>query len=157
MKQNRRFSMADITFKKEVLREAIASGKIELKPSTIARIRKGTIAKGDPIAAAEVAAVLAAKNTPQTLPFCHPIPITNVVTEGKIAASSITVESTVKTTAKTGVEMEALTAASTYLLTVWDMVKQYEKDADGQYPTTRIEEIHVAKKIKRSPEEASRD
>ncbi|WP_455285512.1 cyclic pyranopterin monophosphate synthase MoaC, partial [[Eubacterium] cellulosolvens] len=107
---DRKFSMADITFKKEVLREATASGRIHLKPSTIARIRKGQIAKGDPMAAAEVAAVLAAKNTPQMLPFCHPIPITNVLTEARIGTSSITVQSTVRTTARTGVEMEALNA-----------------------------------------------
>lgn len=143
-----KFSMADITLKKEVLRQAVASGKIQLKPSTISRIRKGRIAKGDPIAAAEVAAVLAAKNTPQTLPFCHPIPITNVQTEAKIDSSSIAVQSTVKTTARTGVEMEALNAASTYLLTLWDMVKQYEKDARGQYPDTRIVDIRVLTKSK---------
>jgi cyclic pyranopterin phosphate synthase len=140
--------MADITSKKEVFREAIASGKIHLKPSTIARIRKGRIEKGDPIAAAEVAAVLAAKNTPQTLPFCHPIPITNVRTKADISSSSITVRSTVKTTAKTGVEMEALSATSTYLLTLWDMVKQYEKDSRGQYPDTRIVDIRVLAKSK---------
>lgn len=143
-----KFSMADITSKKEVFREAIASGKIHLKPSTIARIRKGRIEKGDPIAAAEVAAVLAAKNTPQTLPFCHPIPITNVRTKADISSSSITVRSTVKTTAKTGVEMEALSATSTYLLTLWDMVKQYEKDSRGQYPDTRIVDIRVLAKSK---------
>ncbi len=143
-----KFSMADITSKKEVLREAIASGKIHLKPSTIARIRKGRIEKGDPRAAAEVAAVLAAKNTPQTLPFCHPIPITNVRTKADISSSSITVRSTVKTTAKTGVEMEALSATSTYLLTLWDMVKQYEKDSRGQYPDTRIVDIRVLAKSK---------
>lgn len=140
--------MADITFKEEILRQATASGKIQLKPSTITRIRKGRIAKGDPIAAAEVAAVLAAKNTPQTLPFCHPIPITNVLTEAKIGASSITVQSTVKTTARTGVEMEALNAVSTYLLTVWDMVKQYEKDTRGQYPDTLITDLGVLRKSK---------
>jgi cyclic pyranopterin phosphate synthase len=140
--------MADITHKKEVLRQAVASGTIQLKPSTIARMREGRIAKGDPVAAAEVAAVLAAKNTPQTLPFCHPIPITNVVTEAKIGSSSITVQSAVKTTARTGVEMEALNAASTYLLTLWDMVKQYEKDTRGQYPDTRIVNIRVVSKTK---------
>ena len=140
--------MADITFKKEVLREATASGRIQLKPSTIARIRKGQIAKGDPMAAAEVAAVLAAKNTPQMLPFCHPIPITNVLTEARIGTSSITVQSTVRTTARTGVEMEALNAASTYLLTLWDMVKQYEKDSRGQYPETRIVDLGVLRKSK---------
>jgi len=140
--------MADITLKKEVLRQAVALGTIRLKPSTISRIRKGRIAKGDPIAAAEVAAVLAAKNTPQTLPFCHPIPITNVASEAKIGSSSITVQSTVKTTAKTGVEMEALSATSTYLLTLWDMVKQYEKDPQGQYPDTRIADVRVLSKSK---------
>jgi cyclic pyranopterin phosphate synthase len=146
--RDRKFSMADITMKKEVLRQATASGTIQLKPSTVTRIRKGRIAKGDPVAAAEVAAVLAAKNTPQTLPFCHPIPITNVLTEAKIGPSSITVQSTVKTTARTGVEMEALSAASTYLLTLWDMVKQYEKDPRGQYPDTRINDIKVLSKSK---------
>jgi len=140
--------MADITLKKEVLRQAVALGTIRLKPSTISRIRKGRIAKGDPIAAAEVAAVLAAKNTPQALPFCHPIPITNVTSEAKIGSSSITVQSTVKTTAKTGVEMEALSATSTYLLTLWDMVKQYEKDPQGQYPDTRIADVRVLSKSK---------
>jgi cyclic pyranopterin phosphate synthase len=140
--------MADITSKPEVLRQAVASGKIQLKPSTITKIRNGRIAKGDPIAAAEVAAVLAAKNTAQTLPFCHPIPITNVLTESDIGRSSITVRSTVRTTARTGVEMEALNAASTYLLTVWDMVKPYEKDARGQYPDTRILDLRVVAKSK---------
>jgi cyclic pyranopterin monophosphate synthase len=148
VRRNRKFSMADITSKPEVLRQAVASGKIQLKPSTIIKIRNGRIAKGDPIAAAEVAAVLAAKNTPQVLPFCHPIPITNVLTEAKIGRSSITVRSTVRTTARTGVEMEALNAASTYLLTVWDMVKPYEKDARGQYPDTRIVDVRVVTKSK---------
>jgi cyclic pyranopterin phosphate synthase len=140
--------MADITSKPEVLRQAVASGKIQLKPSTIIKIRNGRIAKGDPVAAAEVAAVLAAKNTPQTLPFCHPIPITNVLTEAEIDRSSITVRSTVRTTARTGVEMEALSAASTYLLTIWDMVKPYEKDSRGQYPDTRILDLRVVTKSK---------
>jgi cyclic pyranopterin phosphate synthase len=148
VRRNRKFSMADITSKPEVLRQAVASGKIQLKPSTIIKIRNGRIAKGDPIAAAEVAAVLAAKNTSQTLPFCHPIPITNVLTEAEIDRSSITVRSTVRTTARTGVEMEALNAASTYLLTVWDMVKPYEKDARGQYPDTRIRDLRVITKSK---------
>jgi len=146
--QTKKFSMADITSKKEILRQAVASGKIQLKPSTIKRIRKGQIAKGDPIAAAEVAAVLAAKNTPQTLPFCHPIPITNVQTETQVGSASITVRLIVRTTARTGVEMEALNAASTYLLTVWDMVKQYEKNAHGQYPDTRILDLKVLQKTK---------
>ncbi len=147
-RRSRNFSMADITSKPDVIRQAVASGKIQLKPSTIARVRKGGIAKGDPMAAAEVAAVLAAKNTSQTLPFCHPIPITNVLTEAEIGRSTISVRSKVKTTAKTGVEMEALNAASTYLLTIWDMVKPYEKDSNGQYPDTRILDLRVVTKSK---------
>lgn len=144
----RRFSMVDITKKKTVPREAIAVGEIRLKPSTIARLRSGRTEKGDPVAAAEVAAIMAAKSTPQILPFCHSIPITTVRIEHKIGPNSVRVESYVKGEAKTGVEMEALTAASAYLLTIWDMTKQYEKDTDGQYPSTAITFLKVAKKIK---------
>jgi cyclic pyranopterin phosphate synthase len=145
----RRFSMVDISSKEVVVREATAVGEIKLKPSTIARLKMGKIGKGDAIAAAEVAAIMAAKHTSQTLPFCHSIPITTVRTEHAFDKDSLRVESYVKGQAKTGVEMEALTATATYLLTVWDMVKQYEKDAQGQYPTTGITNVKVTKKIKR--------
>ena len=140
--------MVDITAKKIVSREAIAVGEIRLKPSTIARLKSGSVEKGDAIAAAEVAAIMAAKSTPRILPFCHSIPITTVRTEHKLSRNSVRVESYVKGEAKTGVEMEALTAASAYLLTIWDMTKQYEKDTDGQYPSTAITFLKVAKKIK---------
>ncbi len=140
--------MVDITTKKTVKREAVAVGEIKLKPSTIARLRSGSVEKGDVIAAAEVAAIMAAKNTPRILPFCHSIPITTVRTEHKIGRETVRVESYVKGEAKTGVEMEALMAASTYLLTIWDMIKQYEKDTNGQYPSTAITYLKVAKKIK---------
>lgn len=143
-----RFSMVDITAKKIVSREAIAVGEIRLKPSTIARLRSGNVEKGDAIAAAEVAAIMAAKSTPRILPFCHSIPITTVRTKHKFHRNSVRVESYIKGEAKTGVEMEALTAVSVYLLTIWDMTKQYEKDADGQYPSTAITLLKVAKKIK---------
>jgi cyclic pyranopterin phosphate synthase len=106
------------------------------------------VEKGNAIAAAEVAAIMAAKSTPQILPFCHSIPITTVRIEHKVSHDSVRVESYVKGEAKTGVEMEALTAAATYLLTIWDMMKQYEKDKDGQYPSTAITLLKVAKKIK---------
>jgi len=144
----RRFSMVDITTKKTVPREAIAVGEIKLKPSTVARLKSGRIEKGDPVAAAEIAAIMAAKNTPQILPFCHSIPITTIRIEHKISPNSVRVESYVKGEAKTGVEMEALTAASAYLLTIWDMTKQYEKDTDGQYPSTAITFLKVTKKTK---------
>jgi len=145
----RRFSMVDIAPKKVALREAFAVGEIRLKPSTLKRLRGKRLEKGDAIAAAEVAAIMAAKNTPNTLPFCHSIPITTVRTNHSYQRDSLKVESYVKGHAKTGVEMEALTAVSTYLLTIWDMVKQYEKDPKGQYPSTMIANIRVTKKVKR--------
>lgn len=140
--------MVDIAPKKAVTREAIAAGEIRLKPSTIARLKSGRIEKGDPIAVAEVAAILAAKNTPRILPFCHSIPITTVRTDHKITRDKIRVESYVRSEAKTGVEMEALTAVSAYLLTIWDMTKQYEKNEFGQYPSTSINSLKVKKKVK---------
>jgi cyclic pyranopterin phosphate synthase len=140
--------MVDISSKKTVTREAFAIGEIKLKPTTIARLKSGRIRKGDPIAAAELAAIMAAKNTPRILPFCHSIPITTVRTEHKISRDKISVESYVRSEAKTGVEMEALTAASAYLLTIWDMTKQYEKDATGQYPSTAITTLKVKRKVK---------
>ncbi len=142
--------MADITRKKDVLRFAVAEGRLRLKRSTVARIRKGQVEKGDPLAAAQLAAVMAAKNTHNLIPLCHPLPITNVATRFRLTKDGITVEASVRTTAKTGVEMEALTAASTFLLTVWDMVKQYEKDARGQYPDTAITLLRVKSKVKGS-------
>jgi cyclic pyranopterin phosphate synthase len=145
----RRFSMVDVSPKETVTREAIAVGEIRLKPGTISRLKSGRIQKGDAIAAAEVAAVMAAKNTPRILPFCHSIPLTTIRIDHAFGKNFLRVESHVKGQAKTGVEMEALTATSTYLLTIWDMTKQYEKDERGQYPTTTITYIRVKKKIKR--------
>jgi cyclic pyranopterin phosphate synthase len=142
--------MADITRKREILRIATAEGRIKLKPSTVKRVRDGRIEKGDPLAAGQLAAVMAAKNTHQLIPLCHPLPITNVATKHRIGKDGITVEASVRTTAKTGVEMEALAAASTFLLTIWDMVKQYEKDEKGQYPDTAITLIRVKSKLKGS-------
>jgi cyclic pyranopterin phosphate synthase len=145
-----RFRMIDITQKDDVFREAVAVGKIRLKPETVQMIRDTKIEKGDPLAAAEIASVMAAKSTSQLIPLCHPIPITSVTTSYTLGRDSVEVEAIVKTTAKTGVEMEALVAATTYLLTVWDMVKRHEKDAMGQYPSTAIEYIRVKSKTKGS-------
>jgi cyclic pyranopterin phosphate synthase len=141
--------MVDVSPKETVTREAIAVGEIRLKPGTISRLKSGRIQKGDAIAAAEVAAVMAAKNTPRILPFCHSIPLTTIRIDHAFGKNFLKIESHVKGQAKTGVEMEALTATSTYLLTIWDMTKQYEKDERGQYPTTTITYIRVKKKIKR--------
>jgi cyclic pyranopterin phosphate synthase len=143
--------MVDVSGKEEVFREATAKGKIRLKPTTVNLIREEKIAKGNPLYTAKIAGVLAAKKTSELVPLCHPLPLTNVEVEAEIAEKTfVEVTATVKTRAQTGVEMEALTAVSVGLLTVWDMVKQYEKDAAGQYPSTAIEEIHVVKKMKKA-------
>ena len=142
-------TMVDVSGKAEVFREATAKGKIRLKPETVILIREEKIAKGDPLYTAKIAGVLAAKKTSELVPLCHPLPLTSVEVEAEIVEkTAVEVTATVKTRAQTGVEMEALTAVSVGLLTVWDMVKQYEKDTAGQYPNTAIENIHVVKKMK---------
>jgi cyclic pyranopterin phosphate synthase len=141
--------MVDITGKPKIYREATATGKIRLKTETINLIKSGKIEKGDPIYTAKIAGTLAAKETSILIPFCHPLPLTNVKVEIEVSDESIIkVSSTVKTEAPTGVEMEALVATAISLLTIWDMVKQYEKDERGQYPSTVIEDIRVVEKIK---------
>jgi cyclic pyranopterin phosphate synthase len=142
-------TMVDVSGKAEVFREATAKGKIRLKPETVNLIREEKIAKGNSLYTAKIAGVLAAKKTSELVPLCHPLPLTSVEVEAEIVEKTfVEVTATVKTRAQTGVEMEALTAVSVGLLTVWDMVKQYEKDVAGQYPNTAIENIHVVKKMK---------
>jgi len=141
--------MVDVSGKPKVFREATAIGNIKLKPQTVSLIKTGKIAKGDPLYTAKIAGILAAKKTSALIPLCHPLPLTSVKVEVKILGKSIVkVTSTVRTEAQTGVEMEALVATTVSLLTIWDMVKQYEKDTEGQYPSTVIENIRVAKKVK---------
>ena len=143
--------MVDVSGKAETFREATATGKIRLKPATVNLIREGKIAKGNPLYTAKIAGVLAAKKTSELIPLCHPLPLTSVEVEAKIVEkTTVEVTATVKTKAQTGVEMEALAAASVGLLTIWDMVKQYEKDATGQYPNTAIDDIHVVRKLKQA-------
>ena len=142
-------AMVDVSGKDEIFREATASGTIKLKAETINLIKTGKIAKGDPLYTAKIAGVLAAKKTSSLIPLCHPLPLTNVQVDVKVFdKETVEVSATVKAKAQTGVEMEALAAVSMGLLTVWDMTKQYEKDAAGQYPSTRIENIHVVRKFK---------
>jgi cyclic pyranopterin phosphate synthase len=141
--------MVDISAKPEVYREAKAKGLIKLKPETLKLIQKGKVEKGDVFSVAKVAGILAAKNTCNLIPLCHPLPLTNVEIDLKIVNDGVEVESTVKTKAQTGVEMEALIAVSVALLAVWDMTKQYEKDRFGQYPSTVVENVHVISKIKK--------
>ena len=140
----------DISAKPVVYREATASGRIRLRPSTIELIRKGKLEKGEPVALAGTTAVMAAKQTPSIVALCHPLKIEE--TSPSISIGDDWVEVTVKVAAheKTGVEMEALTAVSVALLNVWDVVKAYEKDPAGQYPSTEIGPIRVVRKVKRA-------
>jgi len=143
-------TMVDISDKPEVTREATAQGCIKLKTETLHLIKEGKIAKGDPLYTAKIAGIMAAKRTSTLIPLCHPLLLTKVEVKTEILGDSkVQVTATVKTKAQTGVEMEALTATAVSLLTVWDMVKQYEKDAEGQYPSTAIESIRVIKKLKK--------
>ena len=140
--------MVDVTEKPVVFREAVASGEIRLSPSTIELIRSGRVEKGNVEAVASVAAVMAAKEASRIIPLAHPIPITGVDVSFEYGADYVRVRVKVRTKAETGVEMDALAAVSAALLTIWDMVKSYEKDEAGQYPHTEIRRIVVESKVK---------
>ena len=143
--------IVDIAGKPDVPRRAVARGSIRLRPATLAAIREGRVAKGDPLAAAEVSGLHAVKSTWQVLPHCHPIPITSATVALEASRGRVICTATVEATYKTGVEMEALYGCSVALLTVWDMVKPLEKDDAGQYPTARIEALRVVSKEKGRP------
>lgn len=140
--------MVDISGKGEVTREAVAVGRIVLRPETLEAIRSGSVVKGNVLATARVAAALAVKDTPHLIPLCHPIPIAGITVDFDQREGHIEARVAVKSFGRTGVEMEALTGVSVALLTIWDMVKSAEKDAQGQYPVTRIEGIEVVEKRK---------
>jgi cyclic pyranopterin phosphate synthase len=140
--------IVDIGRKPDVRRRAVAAGAIRLKPSTVQAVRSGRVEKGDPLAAAEVAALQAIKSVWQVLPHCHPIPITSASVTFDVQKDRIAATATVEATYKTGVEMEALYGVTVALLTVWDMVKSLEKDAAGQYPTARLVDVRVLSKRK---------
>ncbi len=140
--------MVDISQKSPLLRMATAVGEIILKKKTLANIREGQIKKGDPLTVAGIAATNAVKKTPDLIPLCHQVSITDVKTEFAFKEDRVEARVTVKSVGRTGVEMEALIGICTALTTVWDMVKYLEKDDQGQYPTTSISQIRVLKKIK---------
>ena len=140
--------MVDIGRKPDVRRRAVATGLIRLQPSTIRAIRARHIEKGDPLPTAEVAALQAMKAVWQVLPHTHPIPITSASVTFNVRSDRIAVTTAVEATYKTGVEMEALYGATVALLTIWDMVKAHEKNAQGQYPSARIEGVRVVSKEK---------
>jgi cyclic pyranopterin phosphate synthase len=146
--RNEKAQMVDISTKKDVIRQAAAVGKIFLKPETLTAIQEGTVVKGNVLSTARVAATLSVKNTPALIPMCHSIPISAIEVDFEEGDGFIEVMVRVKSAGKTGVEMEALVGVSVALLTVWDMVKSAEKDADGQYPVTCIQDIRVIEKKK---------
>jgi molybdenum cofactor biosynthesis protein MoaC len=119
--------MIDISNKIKTLRTATAQARLHLKPETIARIRDHTVPKGDPLEVAKVAAIQAAKNTASIIPYCHPLPIDFVGVEYELGENSLVVRTTVKAIYKTGVEMEALTAAGVAALTLYDMLKMLDE------------------------------
>ncbi|HVJ49753.1 cyclic pyranopterin monophosphate synthase MoaC [Desulfitobacterium sp.] len=123
-----RARMVDVSDKGETSRVAVARGKIEMQPETLERIRQGQIAKGDVLAVAQVAGIMAAKQTSTLIPMCHPLGITGAELNFEIVPpGKIEIEATVKVTGKTGVEMEALTAVSVAALTIYDMCKAIDK------------------------------
>jgi cyclic pyranopterin phosphate synthase len=124
-----RARMVDVSAKDVTLREATARGRIVMSPDTLAMIAEGRARKGDVLAAARIAGVMAAKKTHELIPMCHPLAISGVSVEftHDQAASAVEVSATVKVEGKTGVEMEALTAVSVACLTIYDMCKSADR------------------------------
>jgi len=134
-------NMVDVSLKPDQLRIAKASGKIILNKETIKLIKENEIKKGDVLTIAEIAGIQAAKQTPLLIPLCHPLQITKVDVKAQIVKDGVEVNSAVSCLGQTGVEMEALTAVSVALLTVYDMCKAVDK-------TMVISEIHLIEKTK---------
>lgn len=124
-----RAAMVDVSDKDETRREATARARVVMQPATLALIQRGNAAKGDVLGVARLAGIMAAKRTADLIPLCHPLPLSSVRVdlEPDEAASAIEITATVRTTGRTGVEMEALTAASVAALTVYDMCKAVDR------------------------------
>jgi cyclic pyranopterin phosphate synthase len=134
--------MVDVSGKKTQLRVARASGRISLAEATVGLIRDNSMAKGDVLAAAEIAGIQAAKRTFELIPLCHPLELTRVNVRASPDEQGLSVTSEVRCIGRTGVEMEALTAVSVALLTVYDMCKAVDK-------SMRIGEIELLEKVKK--------
>jgi len=122
-----RVKMVDVGDKPVTAREAVARGTITMSRDARRLIRRGAVKKGDPLQAARLAGILAAKQTSALIPLCHPLPLSGVDVELTPTARGYQIEARVRTTAQTGVEMEALTAVAVAALTVYDMVKAVDK------------------------------
>jgi cyclic pyranopterin phosphate synthase len=136
-----RLQMVDVGGKEDVERVAVAKGEVSMRPETLRLIAEGGVPKGDVLAVAQVAGIMAAKRTPDLIPLCHPLLLTKVDVEFHIdeEASRIEITATARCRGKTGVEMEALTAVSVAALTIYDMAKAVEK-------TMRIGNIRLVSK-----------
>jgi cyclic pyranopterin phosphate synthase len=133
--------MVDVGTKDETQREAVARGVVLMRPETLQKIVEGGMPKGDVLAVARIAGIMAAKRTPDLIPLCHPLLLTHVAVDltPDLAASALQIQATVRTTGKTGVEMEALTAVSAAALTIYDMCKAIDRGM-------RISDIRLAQK-----------
>jgi cyclic pyranopterin phosphate synthase len=136
-----RARMVDVGTKPETERVAVAKGEVHMRPETLELIRQGAMKKGDVLAVAQIAGVMAAKRTAELIPLCHPLPLTQVDVQLELEQSlpGILITATARTVGKTGVEMEALAAVSLAALTVYDMAKAVEK-------TMRIHNIRLVEK-----------
>ena len=119
--------MVDVGAKPDTRREAVATGRIDMAPEAARAIRDGTALKGDVLAVARIAGIMAAKRTSDLIPLCHPLPLTRVAIDLAVDETGVTATATAATAGKTGVEMEALTAVSVTLLTIYDMAKAIDK------------------------------
>lgn len=124
-----RARMVDVGHKPDTERLAVARGEVHMEPETLRLIQEGALKKGDVLTVAQLAGVMAAKRTAELIPLCHPLPLTHVEVNltPNPAASRVEIEARVKTTHKTGVEMEALTAVSVAALTIYDMAKAIDR------------------------------
>lgn len=136
-----RARMVDVGAKPDTERMAVAQGEVVMKAATLVLIRQGALKKGDVLAVAQIAGVMAAKRTAELIPLCHPIPLTQVLVDTELddGLPGVRITATARTSGKTGVEMEALTAVSVAALTVYDMAKAAEK-------TMRIQNVHLVVK-----------
>jgi cyclic pyranopterin phosphate synthase len=120
--------MVDISLKGETVREAVAKGSVIMQPATLEQVNNASMKKGDVLAVARIAGIMAAKKVPDIIPLCHMIPIDSITIDFDLTANDrIGITSTVKSTGRTGVEMEALTAVTVAALTIYDMCKAVEK------------------------------
>jgi cyclic pyranopterin phosphate synthase len=122
-----RVAMVDTGAKAETARRAVASARVLMSPETVEAVRAHRTPKGDPLEVARVAGIMAAKRTAELIPLCHPLPLTHADVRAELRDDGVHIEAEAATTAQTGVEMEALTAASVAALTVYDMCKAVEK------------------------------